>query len=1743
MSGFGKHSGPTSAPKSGNPFQFQRPPPPSTTPSIRPPRLNEAVDRVRPPSATSEYSGPAVRPYQYGGVQRPVETPLRWDDDKIPLKDYDAQTRPRPPTVASFTAPQNSEATFTAKARFQESKRTRSPPMVSTDDTVPRNSTQSILQRPSFRPQMPQNPVKSPATYPNFPTRQDRSVVSPHFGSPDYSKNFVNEVPDMHAPKQGKLPHEQFDDEYTQEHPMFSHNGSKRPMGSPPRLGTKTTSPSSNVPIRLRSLPSAGNDPSPAVRNIGPPVSKRTRSPPLMYRDEFLQDNSSPIEVRNIGPSVSKRTKSPPSIYNDEFLQDNSTPTEVRNIVSSLSKRTRSPPSIYNDEFLQDNSTPSEVQKNIGPSISKRTRSPPLMYDDELLQDNTTPTEARNISVTKRTRSPSIYRDEFLQDNSTPIEDDTERESQAKAKRLARFKTELSEPVQTNPPNFANQRSSTTRFPHTVEEKKKHVGEQSMDSSGEFLNDTILSDFDGTEASKVIIGLCPNMCPESERAERERKGDLDQYERLDGDRNQTSEFLAVKKYNRTAEREASLIRPMPVLQKTIDYLLGLLDQPYDDRFLGIYNFLWDRMRAIRMDLRMQHIFDQGAITMLEQMIRLHIIAMHELCEYTKGEGFSEGFDAHLNIEQMNKTSVELFQMYDDHRKKGINVPTEKEFRGYYALLKLDKHPGYKVEPAELSLDLAKMTPEIRQTPEVLFARNVARACRTGNFVAFFRLARKASYLQACLMHAHFSKLRTQAFASLHSSLQNNQGLPVTHVAKWLGIEEEDIESILDYYGFSIREFEEPYMVKEGSFLNAENDYPTKCSRLVHRRRSKTIAGDVVAPHEVTHLPIRTSKESQLGKAYTQRPESQTVKSYTQRPKASLSPKRNSSILAVDEEMPDSKVVPSPKSSLQLHSETKTSKGLKQLQDGHINSGAYKPFSFSLERSSPRSPPAKVAVMEKANNDAFFTISPVRTNASGMKQAPVQFFSQASQPERLPSGRFDLSAENSIPRSMAIDNVKSLPVRSPSGKFTNNPIPQTMAITGLKSQLERPSVKYDHASENSEPQGMAADALGDKPRDSHQELENQKIVANTQHKEVAKAKLKLILRLWSRRAAKQRELREQRQLAAEAALSSLPLGIPLRQNNNKWNTFGELDFDHVMRERCKKYESSWSRLNVSHVVSGILGQRNPDAKCLCWKIILCSPESKQGDQLGQKNQVGQLAAGPWLFSKIMPSAEDNNNDDLAITSPGLSIWKKWVPSLSGTDLTCCLSVVKDASCGPLDEATSGASAIIFIVSYNIPWKLQKAQLHNLLDLVPPGSCLPLLVLSGSYNVEGSDPSSLIVNELELHNIDKSKVSGFLVVFLAGKQHSEHLNGFLSDEKLREGLKWLANESPLQPVLKGVKTRELVMAHLSPVLEELDKMSDYEVGPNHCISVFNEALDWSSGELAAAIKANPTNWPCPETMLLKDFSDEFLAVKLFLPSLGWNSPAKTVPLECALKDCRLPRFPDDISLLQSGSKMGKDIDNHRLLLENCLAEYLTQSTKLMGIQLATKETSVMLQRNTQLELRNSSYYLVPNWISIFRRIFNWRLSSLSTGACSFSYVLQTYHVLPTWGDSVKLQLEVDSSPHCLSHPSLDEMLEVGCSPLKSRRISFNPEPYRVETAFDIVAQETSTTSISRESLDKDESSQKHGSAIVDGVACTPSEPNDSCSKTTVAITESDRLSQLLEKCNMIQNSISEKLSLYF
>lgn len=81
----------------------------------------------------------------------------------------------------------------------------------------------------------------------------------------------------------------------------------------------------------------------------------------------------------------------------------------------------------------------------------------------------------------------------------------------AKAKRLARFKVDLSKSEQNNA-DVADQTASANRHELAVLEQK-YVGGHLMSSAGNFTNGHAVSDNEGLETSSVIIGLCPDMCP------------------------------------------------------------------------------------------------------------------------------------------------------------------------------------------------------------------------------------------------------------------------------------------------------------------------------------------------------------------------------------------------------------------------------------------------------------------------------------------------------------------------------------------------------------------------------------------------------------------------------------------------------------------------------------------------------------------------------------------------------------------------------------------------------------------------------------------------------------------------------------------------------------------------------------------------------------------------------------------------------------------------------------------------------------------------------------------------------------------------------------------------------------------------------------------------------------------------------------------------------------------------------
>eukprot|EP00884_Botryococcus_braunii_P010413 jgi/Botrbrau1/19373/Bobra.0338s0007.1 len=254
----------------------------------------------------------------------------------------------------------------------------------------------------------------------------------------------------------------------------------------------------------------------------------------------------------------------------------------------------------------------------------------------------------------------------------------------------------------------------------------------------------------------TTVGTCELMCPVEDRERRERTENISMFERPDPRIAKSSPDLAVKPFQRTVDPGPDNFRTMAALQRTQRHLRAIMDRT--DGFK-----------------------DKVAVAMIEEHIRFMILAQHELSEVGEGVADKEAFNAHLNIEQVNKAIVTLCAVYDDAAKAGEPYPTEGEIRSYNLLLIMGTHGKYAYIAAAYTSALLELRPELMNDPNIKRALALHEALRSNNFVRFFRLAAEAPYLQSCLAHVHFPKARATALRMLSSAC--NQGVPVSYIAK------------------------------------------------------------------------------------------------------------------------------------------------------------------------------------------------------------------------------------------------------------------------------------------------------------------------------------------------------------------------------------------------------------------------------------------------------------------------------------------------------------------------------------------------------------------------------------------------------------------------------------------------------------------------------------------------------------------------------------------------------------------------------------------------------------------------------------------------------------------------------------------------------------------------------------------------------------------------------------------------
>ncbi|KAI0533949.1 hypothetical protein GGR58DRAFT_484697 [Xylaria digitata] len=196
-------------------------------------------------------------------------------------------------------------------------------------------------------------------------------------------------------------------------------------------------------------------------------------------------------------------------------------------------------------------------------------------------------------------------------------------------------------------------------------------------------------------------GISEDMCPEWEKITRIIEYDVRNPEKAHDDSGDLVAIpsLMVKRLARSAAgQDAPLpmdVRSFATLRKTLDYLIDDLI-PEDNLLPSKHNFLWDRTRAIRIDLSVQKYNltpDERTdlVYCLETIARFHVTALHLLSQ----DGFAaEDFSEQQEIEQLGKTLISLKELYDDCAQQEIECPNEAEFRGYYIVFNA-RNPSIK----------------------------------------------------------------------------------------------------------------------------------------------------------------------------------------------------------------------------------------------------------------------------------------------------------------------------------------------------------------------------------------------------------------------------------------------------------------------------------------------------------------------------------------------------------------------------------------------------------------------------------------------------------------------------------------------------------------------------------------------------------------------------------------------------------------------------------------------------------------------------------------------------------------------------------------------------------------------------------------------------------------------------------------------------------------------------------------
>ncbi|XP_013182028.1 PREDICTED: SAC3 domain-containing protein 1 [Papilio xuthus] len=334
--------------------------------------------------------------------------------------------------------------------------------------------------------------------------------------------------------------------------------------------------------------------------------------------------------------------------------------------------------------------------------------------------------------------------------------------------------------------------------------------------------------------TESIRGSCYEMCPQAEKKLREKEKLVHVLEVVGSTRQM------VKSYSRSAADSHIAIpghlRPFPILKETTQYLLLRVTKRTDVTAACIYDFVNDRLRAIRQDMTVQRLGPEECMQLLEPMIRFYVYFGYRLCASSLNE-----FDPVLNrkyllecmkwflsccdMHNKNTRDNELTELIsnwtidkDDYSLKCDRVLVES----LYVLCNLgDMHPLYRY----LSL-----RPDIKRAPLLQLAYKMAIANLHGNFVKLCRLSEKLCPLTYCAFYLHLPTIQRRGVSVVCQAYSSRQGsVPADAVARWLALRSAmSAAALCRHYGLTTRSDHTVHFMKADFKTDVEPMKPDTC---------------------------------------------------------------------------------------------------------------------------------------------------------------------------------------------------------------------------------------------------------------------------------------------------------------------------------------------------------------------------------------------------------------------------------------------------------------------------------------------------------------------------------------------------------------------------------------------------------------------------------------------------------------------------------------------------------------------------------------------------------------------------------------------------------------------------------------------------------------------------------------------------------------------------------------------------